>query len=752
MRWGSRGCVCFACDDTRCHRTRPRSIPSLRTRRWSTCCLLRASTSPQPPGVPSYNQLLVEDLLFPVFIFVLDLNILPEEWEALRENILRSLEWLPARSLIGCITITTHAEVWELGGSVLRKSYAVRGEKRYSPAERNTILQLSDTRPARGRFLVPLHSCKEYLTEILLNTTAYRGAHRASTRPFWPIGTAVELGLVLLENLDGCARRAQGIKTNTIPSRVHGKLMLFTSRPCTRGPGLIVSTDKNEMIRFKTDIVSNDAVHYKSAVEFYNELEKRFIAVCCAYDVFMMSLDQVGVMEMRNCINNTGGVLVNGEQFTAETFSNSFRRYFQRCDLKNNDNNNDNQPAVDDYSAKSGFGAQLEVFTSANTLISGVLGTCVPDTFANSIKPSRASSPLQIGIGGTTRWAVSSLDQATSYSYVFDTATLSEKEANEPHFQNDNPQKTRRYFQFVTRYTTSSGQMRLRVTTVTQQVAPTTAPASYYTEHNTFGQLCSAVVVARMAMSILEKYPAKSDDTKRWLDKLLVCFIKRYGSFSPNVPESLRLADGISLFPNFMFNLRRSEYFMDLNISPDESTFKQHWLMREPVNTCVLMFQPTLDAYDFEAPYATPVPLDSQSLRNDNIVLMDAFFNIHIMWGSVIYEWMKQGLHEQPEYQHFASLLDAVEADAQALLAARFPYPRFSRTDADGSEARHIKTRVNPSTQYQATPAANTYGQHRPVVAQQDGEDTSSMIYTEVELFFKIYRSAEDRGGDGRAA
>lgn len=40
--------------------------------------------------------------------------------------------------------------------------------------------------------------------------------------------------------------------------------------------------------------------------------------------------------------------------------------------------------------------------------------------------------------------------------------------------------------------------------------------------------------------------------------------------------------------------------------------------------------------------------LDSTSLRKDNIVLMDAFFNIHIMWGNTIYAWINAKYHENP--------------------------------------------------------------------------------------------------------
>ena len=112
----------------------------------------------------------------------------------------------------------------------------------------------------------------------------------------------------------------------------------------------------------------------------------------------------------------------------------------------------------------------------------------------------------------------------------------------------------------------------------------------------------------------------------------------------------------------------------------------------------MLMMQPTLMQYSMEHPEGRPVVLDSSSITPDSILFMDAFFNVHIMWGETIYEWRKLGYQDQPDYAHFKSLLEQPENDMQQVLAARFPYPRFSRTDVNGGEARHIKTRVNPSS------------------------------------------------------
>ena len=200
---------------------------------------------------------------------------------------------------------------------------------------------------------------------------------------------------------------------------------------------------------------------------------------------------------------------------------------------------------------------------------------------------------------------------------------------------------------------------------------------------------------------MLEDYaPHMWETAKRWLDKLLVMFVKRFGTYRTGAPESLRLSPSMSLFPSFMFNLRRSEYFMIMNISPDETVFKRHWLMREGCDNAVLMIQPTLHSYSFAAPYATPVPLDSSSILDDNILVIDCFFNIHIVRGTTVDQWFVQKFHENPDYAHFAHLLEVPKADTSAVLAARFPHPRFSNEGITHGESRHLVTRVNPSAKH----------------------------------------------------
>ncbi|PWV05963.1 putative protein transport protein SEC23 [Trypanosoma cruzi] len=678
---------------------------------------------------------------YPTFIFIIDVCIPVEELETLKQNILRCFNWLPPQSLVGLISFGARVTVWELGNTAVTRCYSLRGDKEYDPAELSAMLQVTDTMPAKGRFLSPLEDCEFLLTNLIGELQCDDTVTPGNKRPLRTTGTAVSVAVRLLETLYEKlsvkeSRAAGAAATVSTPVLKAGRVLLFTGGPCTRGPGTVVCTEKEKMMRFHRDIIDGETPYYVDAYNMYNGLQQRLSNVHASLDVFAESFDQTGILEMREAVNQTGGTFICGDTFNHEMFLKSFQRYFDRYDPRirgPETPGGESQCAA--FSVRSAFGVKFGVHTSVDTLVCGVLGPCLVDEKANKANPNRVSSPIQIGVGGTTNWCVSTMDQAVTYTFIFDTATLGKKSSSgttgskDPHSN----EAKRRFIQFVVRFNTPHGESRVRVTSVVLPIAPSSpvVDPQYFVRHQAFDQTCAATLLARMVVGILEKHPSKWDDTKRWIDTVLVRFVRRYGTFTPGVPESLRLHACLSLFPSFLFNLRRSEYFMVLNISPDETTFKRHWLMRETVDNCVLMIQPALYSYDIETPIATPVPLDSCSLRPDNILLMDAYFNIHIMWGTTIFAWIQAKYQDEPEYAYFAQLLESVENDALGVLSTRYPYPRFSRTDANGSEARHIKTRMNPTTTHHNGAAGGAVA----------ASDRSDVIYTDEASIMKFVES-----------
>merc|ERR1712039_834092 len=120
-------------------------------------------------------------------------------------------------------------------------------------------------------------------------------------------------------------------------------------------------------------------------------------------------------------------------------------------------------------------------------------------------------------------------------------------------------------------------------------------------------------------------------------------------------------------------------------------------VVRENTMNSLVMIQSALLQYSFDDPQPQPVLLDATSLKNNVILLLDAFFQVVIWRGEMIQAWYDAGYHEKEEYANFAALLRAPAEDAKQILGDRFPVPRYIQTNAGGSQARFLTSKVNPS-------------------------------------------------------
>lgn len=210
-----------------------------------------------------------------------------------------------------------------------------------------------------------------------------------------------------------------------------------------------------------------------------------------------------------------------------------------------------------------------------------------------------------------------------------------------------------------------------------------------------FDQETAAVLMARIAV-----FKAEIDDgpdVLRWLDRMLIRLCQKFADYRKDEPQSFRLTENFSIYPQFMFHLRRSQFLQVFNNSPDETAYNRHILNREDVNNSLIMIQPTLMSYGFEGE-PQPVLLDSVSVKPDSILLLDTFFYILIFHGETIAAWRKAGYQDQPGYENFKELLEAPVVSSQELLTERFPIPRYIVCDQNGSQARFLLSKLNPST------------------------------------------------------
>lgn len=603
-----------------------------------------------------------------IYLLVIDTCLDEEDLTALKESLQMSLSLLPPNALIGLITFGRMIHVHELGCEGISKSYVFRGTKEINAKQLQEMLGIgAQRRPQQqpgqqqrgpmppdqhsgiqNRFLQPVHKCDMDLTDMLGELQADPWPVAADKRPLRSSGTALSIAVSLLE----CSFPNTG-----------GRIMMFVGGPCTQGPGMVIDHELKNVIRSHHDIETDNTPYMKKATRHYEALANRASANGHVVDVYACNLDQLGLQEMKSVVNQTGGYMFMGDAFDTALFKQSFQRVFAK-------------DSKDEF--KTAYGATIDVKTSKELKVSGCIGNCT-----SMDKKSANVSDTEIGIGNTTAWKVSGLDQNTTYAFYFEVANAHTAPV---------PQGGRGCIQFITQYQHSSGQRRVRVTTCARNWVDS---ANLHHIPASFDQEASAVLMARVAVHRCDT-DDNAQDVLRWLDRMLIRLVQKFGEYNKEDPNSFRLNENFSLYPQFMFHLRRSQFLQYFNNSPDETSFYRHCLDKEDVTNSLIMIQPILYSYSFNGP-PEPVLLDSSSIQPDTILLLDTYFLVLIFHGETIAAWKKAGYQENPEYENFKFLLQAPLDDAQEILQTRSPVPRYVETEHNGSQARFLLSRVNPS-------------------------------------------------------
>ncbi|KAJ1664806.1 GTPase-activating protein S23 [Coemansia sp. RSA 1646] len=604
----------------------------------------------------------------PVFMFVVDTCLEEEELKALKDSLILALSLLPPNALVGLITFGTMVQLHELGHQDCPKSYVFRGSKDYNVKQIQEMLGIgagirnqppgAQQQPGQfapqqtygaDRFVQPVEQCEFTLTSILEQLQRDPWPVPNEKRPLRSTGAAVAVAVGMMES--------------AFPN-AGGRIIMFCGGPATQGPGMVVSPELREPMRSHHDIEKDTSRYYRKAVKFYEGLAKRTAAAGHAVDIFSGCLDQVGLAEMKCLVNWTGGHMVLADSFVTTIFKQSFQRVFAK----------DDQDQL-----RMGFNATLEVQTTKELKVCGLIG---PGISAN--KKTAIVSDTEIGVGSTSAWRLAAVTPQTTVGIYFEVANQ-QSQALQP--------GSRGLIQYVTTYQHSSGQYRMHVTTIARNWAEGSSPEV----PASFDQEAAAVLMARIAV-----FKVEADELAgvlHWVDRMLIRLCQKFGDYRRDDQASFRLPNNFSMYPHFMYYLRRSQFLHVFNSSPDETAFYRHCLFREDTSNSLTMIQPPLLSYGFEGPPA-PVHLDSVSMKPDVILLLDTYFHILIWHGETIAEWRNAGYHDQPEYENLKLLLEAPVDDAQAMLVDRMPVPRYVVCDQNGSQARFLVSKLNPSTSY----------------------------------------------------
>ncbi|KAK1310108.1 hypothetical protein QJS10_CPA08g00222 [Acorus calamus] len=590
------------------------------------------------------------------YVFVVDECVEDEGVRVVVEEVRRGVAGaIVEEVLVGLVTFAGDVRVHEIGGrdgDGCSRVFVLPGDRDLSKEKIQNLLGISQHhRHTFGNsqsiqkqgFLLPLSECEfnfttafEEITSISQTVPGHR--HQRAT------GTAIFTAVALLE---ACLPYPGG----------GGRIIVFTSGPATVGPGMIAEMDLSKPIRTHRDLSNGTAPFYNRSCNFYKHIAQRLSEASLVLDLFACSLDQVGAAELRVPVETSGGLMVLAESFESDQFRKCLRHIFETT---------------------MNFDATIEMVTTKEVKICGALGPCI-----SLQKKNESVSAEEIGQGGTYSWRLGAITGKTCLAFIFQV----QQHKDEPNIQHSPVF----FLQFKTRYRrTDSPGTRLRVTTVARRWAPLRSPEIAAG----FDQEAAAAVMARLAIDRAERAHAR--DVIRWIDKRLIRFASRFGDYIPSDPSSFRLASGFSLFPQFMYHLRRSQFIDVFNTSPDETAFFRLMLNREPVVGSLIMIQPTLFQYSFDGP-PIPVLLDVSSIEPDVILLFDSYFYVVIHYGSSIAQWRKLGYDKDPNHENLRKLLEAPEIDAESLISERIPVPKLIKCDQHGSQARFLLAKLNPS-------------------------------------------------------
>eukprot|EP00761_Pharyngomonas_kirbyi_P010528 gb/GECH01010548.1/.p1 GENE.gb/GECH01010548.1/~~gb/GECH01010548.1/.p1 ORF type:complete len:775 (+),score=181.75 gb/GECH01010548.1/:1-2325(+) len=612
----------------------------------------------------------------PVFLFVIDTSLNATDLDLLRNSILMAFNSLPENARVGLITFGTVVNIYELGVEECVKSYVFNGSKEVTIDAIHKQLGMATTnagaRPTpqsmqtagsvatrSSQFLRSASECEFVFFNIMDDLQPDPWPVRSDQRPKRCTGPALSAAVSLLET----CHKGSG-----------ARIMLFTGGPSSWGPGRVVGLKHKERLRFHNDLKSGSAQHTKSATKFYEKLTSRIASNGHTVDIWSANLDQVGIMEMRSCADNTGGIIVNGDSFSSDIFEQSLSKFFKKTGEH----------------LDMGLNAHTTVQTSPDIKICGAIGPVV--ALDKRTDHDNISNDTVIGYGKTNHWKICSMDQNTTIAFYFEVSNNEQAQAGGTASGGDGGH---RYVQFMTKYQHACGEYRLKVTT--QPLRAVNMSESGVQEiAGSFDQEAAAVLIARVA--VFKAETQELYDVLRWLDRVLIRLATKFGSYVKGQPDSLQLSNEFKLYPQFMYNLRRSQFLQIFNSSPDETAFFRSILNKSDCTSSLLMIQPSLTCYDLSGEEPYPVLLDSTEVTADRVLLLDTFFTLVIHRGQNVAAWEQAGYHEQPEYANIKQLLEKPVEDASQIMSDRFPHPMYIVCNQHKSQARFLLSRLNPAT------------------------------------------------------
>jgi len=179
----------------------------------------------------------------------------------------------------------------------------------------------------------------------------------------------------------------------------------------------------------------------------------------------------------------------------------------------------------------------------------------------------------------------------------------------------------------------------------------------------------------------------------RWVDKLLIRFIKAVCEYRQGDPASLQLPANVAHLPGLIFHLRRSPVMRTTGWSPDETAFFRLLASSLVTVSTLVLVQPTLVGYEVGRPSAA-LPLDSSAMHPQRTLLLDTFMQVLLCHGSSIATWLRS--RDDDSTVEVRRMVQACQDDMKKLQQDRFPAPEEFECEQYSSKARYLTQKLSP--------------------------------------------------------
>lgn len=376
----------------------------------------------------------------------------------------------------------------------------------------------------------------------------------------------------------------------------------------------------------------------EESAAYFRGLADRLNASGHSVDIIAETIADIGIEQIKPVVTLTGGCLIMAQDFDEEIKMRSLSKMFEK---------------EEEGFLRAGLNVKIQIKTSHNLAVKGILG-----------------EGKSYGAG----WKVGCVYPKTNITILLEnTATARPEEFG--------------YVQIITQYQRSDRRIVTRVTSFSRMFT------------NDKSRICAGfdqeAACVFQARAFLMKNFQNVYDFENAIDKTLIRFMKKYGSYLKDNLASVSLPDSMSYYPNFMFFFRRSLLVQRDGISKDESAYFRILLFKLMTEDAIKLIKPSLISFHYQGDIM-PVELDTSSLSPECILVLDSFHNVLLWKGRYVADWVREGLDQKPEFSFFKEIVEEAKQYSLSLLD-RIPVPQYKETNEGKSQERILLHYINPS-------------------------------------------------------